>query len=742
MTGGKSAILGAAIEVDDLAFPRAKALAAYLGRNSDIGATLINARRNDRHWESLVLNVAPDLPQRRVHDIQQVEQMAVVFGVDDALPSVFALREDFPRAPHTNDTPPDQPVSLCLYREPWPEIRLNWTPGYFIQRIRWWLEQTAEGALQAGDHPIEPLFFSTPHTLLIPPDVAQVLGNGAVAEDLVVTLLGRREALMLALHRTGDPDALYAGAPTHESMLIHVQTPVVADGLVRRAPQHLVQLADLLATIGYDLVTDLRRQVPALMANKALHGRRFVLLLAAASTNPDNTTDAASQVIAFISATTLVELAVGIGVYEVHNGSPGKLLTPDMTKRGDQVDLMPLDVGMMLDAAEAATLSGKAKDDRRIVMIGAGSLGSALFDSFARQGFGRWTVIDPDHLKPHNLARHSGLRPMLGQSKAMIISQLGAAILGEAGRPVAIPADVVSPAELRTVVEQAFTNADLIIDATASAAAARAIAHAPSTVRRVSLFFLGDADALAILVEDAARRVRIDDLEALLVAQALDDQEIANLLQKNPTQFATPASCRAPTSRAPWTNIVGLAAIAAERIRSEIADISPAIILAQNASGIGIAVRTIEASAFEQFRLCDWNVRVSNLLLTRLRAKRLEKAPNETGGLLVGSVDTYYKTIHVVGQISDIPDSVEATHMFQRGLGGVEIQLQQVRERSRGALVYLGEWHSHPPGTSASPSATDLVQLAGLASITRFDDRPALSLIVAEAGERLLLGQF
>jgi hypothetical protein len=45
---------------------------------------------------------------------------------------------------------------------------------------------------------------------------------------------------------------------------------------------------------------------------------------------------------------------------------------------------------------------------------------------------------------------------------------------------------------------------------------------------------------------------------------------------------------------------------------------------------------------------------------------------------------------------------------------------------------YIGEWHSHPPGHSASPSRHDIEQLIHLA-LGMFDDGlPAIQLIVGE----------
>ena len=40
------------------------------------------------------------------------------------------------------------------------------------------------------------------------------------------------------------------------------------------------------------------------------------------------------------------------------------------------------------------------------VLVGAGALGGAMLDLWTRSGWGEWTVIDEDHIKPHNLVRH------------------------------------------------------------------------------------------------------------------------------------------------------------------------------------------------------------------------------------------------------------------------------------------------------------------------------------------------
>ena len=69
---------------------------------------------------------------------------------DEDPPAVFALRPDFPRVPHLNLLPAGFPPCLCLYDRPFNEVLIDWTAPKFIERIRQWLSQTANGTLHAA----------------------------------------------------------------------------------------------------------------------------------------------------------------------------------------------------------------------------------------------------------------------------------------------------------------------------------------------------------------------------------------------------------------------------------------------------------------------------------------------------------------------------------------------------------------------------------------------------------------
>ncbi len=739
MDAALQALLGAVISDDELRSTQARGVAKFVRDTPELNVALIEVRQNELGAECLILEVRLDLVQRLAHDIRPVEHVAASFGTQEGLPMVLPLRHDFPLAPHTNDTPPGIPVSMCLYREPWQEVRLSWTPGNFIRRIRWWLETTAEGGLYGGDNPVEPFFFQMPTDMIVERSLFERLFDPAfLSETLQVKALGGNLNLLL-LESDADPDPHFRSREPAKTALIRLITPVVKDGRVRVAPQKLANLAEIFDEIGFEIIVEVRAQIRALMANAANHDKVLCLLVAAQVGN-EQTQTPRKQLLAFLSVQPVAEFAVSLGEYAKAEKGYGRILDPPpISAAGADLDLMPVNIGIDVDQAELAALSGFNADTRKIVQVGAGSLGSALHDCLLRQGFGQWTLVDHDYLKPHNLARHVLGRGALGVNKAVVMA--GRAI-SRGVRSSHIEANVLAPGEKEEVLQTALDNADLIIDATASAAAARALSANPAAAPRVSTFFLGDAKAIAVLIEGAGRHCRIDDLEAAFVASAIQDDRIARILAQAPTDLATPASCRAPTSRAPWNRVEAFAGLAAEAIRDHADKPAAAIIVHEwiEASAT-IESHTIPTPGFALFHTGAWAVRVSAVVLAELKQRRTDHSPRETGGALFGAVDQWNRTIQVVAHYSDLEDSVGTEASFQRGLAGFEDFITSVGKRTRGAIVYLGEWHSHPPGHSAAASTMDLAQLSSLTQLLKQEGRPAVSLIMSANDTNVLLGE-
>jgi tRNA A37 threonylcarbamoyladenosine dehydratase len=62
-----------------------------------------------------------------------------------------------------------------------------------------------------------------------------------------------------------------------------------------------------------------------------------------------------------------------------------------------------------LDVVLARTYSDPKNSnnlDSNLLVIGIGDLASQFFMNLTRNSFGRWNLIDPNSLRPHNVIRH------------------------------------------------------------------------------------------------------------------------------------------------------------------------------------------------------------------------------------------------------------------------------------------------------------------------------------------------
>jgi len=77
-------------------------------------------------------------------------------------------------------------------------------------------------------------------------------------------------------------------------------------------------------------------------------------------------------------------------------------------------------------------------------------------------------------------------------------------------------------------------------------------------------------------------------------------------------------------------------------------------------------------------------------------------------------------------------DSKASRDSFERGVAGLAEAAKVASVRTAGMVGYIGEWHSHPPGHSASPSGRDVLQLIHLAVGMADDGLAAVQLIIGE----------
>lgn len=740
--GALAAITAAAVAPDRLARPRARAVAAHVSSGRHPFVRLVECRQaTDGGPEAVVVEVEVERAQEAVHDILPVEPVALVFaGGDGDAPAVFALRPDFPPVPHLILGEPGAPRMLCLYDAAWSEARLTWTPPAFIERVRDWLARTARGGLHADDQPLEPLLLPTRYTLVLPPGLFDA-GQDSAAARLSVALAASADprVLVARLHEEGRP-----GRDGVEFVLTAFRCPPQQHGVVRHAPRDLGGLHGLLAGAGLDLLGGLRRRLASWAAEAGAMRARLIIAVAMPKVRERGAEVEAEDVLAFVTEAKAAEVGVAVGCLERVPSSEtmARLIPFDHGGTGSGIRFDLVTPVLAFDRRTAARSTGRdAPDDRRVVCVGVGSLGSQVATIMTREGFGRWTPVDPDHLLPHNLARHAAPGHAVGHGKAEVVAAMLADLFGDEPADGGIQADVLDPGGAGEEVRAALLAADLIVDASASVAVARHLARdEASPARRASVFLNPAGTDLALLAEDAARSVPLDALEMQYYEAVASAPELDGHLARPTGRFRYARSCRDVSSAIPQSRVATLAGIAAAALRRAADD--PAATLAVwrvRDADLGVDVVRRAASPVLAERHDGWEVSTSRDLLDRLRRRRAERLPNETGGVLIGGFDAQRRIVHVAGAIPSPADSVEWPTLYVRGAEGLPERLRAVEELTLGQLRYVGEWHSHPDGCGCGPSGDDRQVLAWLADHMAAEGLPAVMAIVGEEGHRFLV---
>jgi integrative and conjugative element protein (TIGR02256 family) len=356
----------------------------------------------------------------------------------------------------------------------------------------------------------------------------------------------------------------------------------------------------------------------------------------------------------------------------------------------------------------AQVLSGVRSDDPAIVAVGAGSLGSQVIMNLARQGFGKWAVVDDDHLLPHNFPRHALVSQYEGMNKAVALASEIRQLLNDDLTATPFPLDILQPDKYGEELSTAIGRADAILDLSASHAVARFLADASYTARRICAFLSPFATYLVILTEGQDRAVRLDDLEMQFKAALGENEHLQTVFADQPHPVGYAGSCRDASVQLPQDVIAIHAATAANFVKKRIFDVAPGIDIwkwSDSESTLARFPLPIYAVLAEQAD--DWKIRISDHAMQLMRFYRRRRLPNETGGVLLGRMDVDRKVVFVATVLPSPPDSAEWPTAYIRGAKGLRAQVDHWNNVAGGDMCYVGEWHSHPDGCSTHPSDND-----------------------------------
>jgi hypothetical protein len=725
------------LDKDVLQTNEGRALAEACERHADF--EVLSLRRIDDGDGQTCDGIEVECDNRRVGQfndsgIRPVERLLLIWRPRARRYSVRALRTDFPRLLHQNAVSANEPASLCLYAQDWAEVRRTLTPERFLERTLEWLAGAADGSLHADDQALEQLFFTGNAHLILP------AGFGADTQRTFDLTFSLREEGNALVFRPVQPEPKKRTWPG-----FIVRLPAVPHCAIAHVPKTLGEFTTEMgiqwnAGIEHALRVAVDGAYQAGSTVKEHDAAGTMLLFSIPRLRSDATAPEHTDWIGLLLDNTPESLALELGTL-FKDPSSGALHVDahlaGSTGGTDRWKSWPLRGMVMarhaLDSDDARRMSGveEVAARRPRVLAGAGALGSAMLNLWTREGHGRWSVIDDDLVMPHNLVRHTAFDCHIGHTKALAVSHVSQLALPGAADIVVLAGKV---GQLTADGEHALKNAALVVDATTSIHASRLLGTMDGIGRCATVFLTPNGDASVLMMESADRAVRLDALEAAYYREMLTAPWGTTHLEAN-GRMRTGHGCR-DASFVLSAETVGLHAanLATQVRRAESDDKALLRVWIRDEAFGTLAVHEVPVGHPHSQASQGWTVRWDEIVEQRMLAIRAGALPLETGGIVLGITDVAARVINIVDVRPAPPDSIATPSSFIRGREGVEPMVSEVRRRTIGEVDYIGEWHSHPPGTTATQSPTDIRQLSQLAERIAQDGLPVVQGIAGEVG--------
>lgn len=727
------------IAVRELANPLAKALCDYIVGPGEDYTTLGECRRF-KELDIVSFDLVVERPQRPVYDIRSVESLTVCFSRSQSMPfAVLIARPDFPDTPHQNLMPEGLPACICIDDRPWQDVRGFYTAAELLGRLSAWFEKACQGELHGVGQTFDPLFMPENSTqIILKNDFCEAARQNnslfiwSIDQDCRYIFIG------------GSRPSTVKGNDVELTVLHYAVQPQQMKRM-KRAPRDLRQLSDFLLQGGVDFSQSLQESINNWVRERqGVIDRKSIIcfLVTVPQIDPATNGIGATETVAFVTSSSMGDIGEKMGLLHRNTSGEAKEFkfvgSIGANLSMDGVNDIPVSMSFVhkeFDAIGAAYLSGEPEaDERRILMIGAGSAGSAISEILVRQGLFKWTIVDDDMLLPHNVVRHTLNNQSVGRSKAIELSSNLAEVRADIDARIIVD-NVLTPTD-RTALNQQIDDADLIFDASASVPVSRWASDLPNTARRLCAFFTPNGKSAILMIEDEARTSKLRDLEAIYLREILQNPSFANHLGPvDRMQYS--GACRALTNRIPMASIQILSGLIANGIASGVR--SPEATVKIWTMTEDEIRTTVVSDTTTTTKVAGWTVVISTSLKKELQQRRSTALPSETGGVLMGMFDCDLRRIDVVGTLPPPSDSVGTQITFTRGVFRLKADIEAAAARTGNQIRYIGEWHSHPVGRSSHPSSTDIAQIKQLQNAMSLDGLPAVSLILAENDMSILV---
>ncbi len=650
--------------------------------------------------------------------VKRTETVAI--RLDESFPHTaprFFLRTDFPRnLPHIQPGEPDGPVEPCIYFGDRSDLMHRRGLGALIDHLAVWIERAACNELtnaaqgwepirrNSSEHVVE-FDWSALAAMVTPDPGSALMRSGLVpygtAEDptylaIVSSPAIGAEAVHDWIQPVAENETVYTAA-----IMAWSNGPPRKDAVfaTEYAPDTVTTLGQLLTLAETYGCREPLRGALVLLERGYARGRKGSLPIIAIL--------CARRPLKVIGTHSSLELVP----YLIKGEMPSLLGNQAKTK------VSPMSHRHKLNRELLVAMSGLPRRlmRREIVQLGCGSLGSKLAIHLARAGVPPTRLVDNRLMSPHNAARHAllpgpeMLHPGWHGGKSRVLANAVTSFGSEAR---AIPRNVLTLVAGSPEYAAVFGQAEIVVNSTGSAAVRSYLANATFDARVVESSLLARGRFGLMTAEGPGRNPRTGDLASEAFQIMADRPELRDAF--SPEEEASVArvglGCASLTMVMPDSLLSLHAASMGQRllriVREGMPPAGEVLIGRLDDDGISLPWTIAPVSLFKIVQpenAPGWSVRVSDRVHRKIQEDVVRHPGVETGGAMIGRVSVIDRTIWVTEVLEAPPDSARSAGEFRLGVDGLATKIEDIRQRSYGALDCVGTWHSHLADQGGSP---------------------------------------
>jgi integrative and conjugative element protein (TIGR02256 family) len=691
---------GKNINQDDLHLARAQKIARVISNHTCLVLDSLQFIKKENGDEVIICTLDVEISQKPKNGIQAYENIAIICSYyDNDFPEVYALRDNFKTGlAHTNAKSFEYPINLCITEDIFVEVRHNFSEFEFIDKIIHWFSKTAEGKLHTEEQPLEPFFIAN-ENVIIKNDLDFING----------TYLSKPEGSSFYFIQSESSNG-------NQYVLFDFTFDDITHGFVQKIPSNISDLNNSLTIKNRCFSEIFKDYLESIFdtINDVGYAEQKIAIICRINLKRKQTDTSSTDTQFLVFFTNESMLSIGNKSNYLHKQDGFIVKTVNESFKKEVIDKIEINMKSVIfdfNYRFAAYFNNQEINEDEYTLIGAGSLGSQLFENMVRTGFGKWHVIDNDILAPHNLAKHILNKDDVGFNKAERICNKANNLVDEqiATAHNTNFLDVFNDESFIRKIEKSKA----IIDMSTSIAVARTLARdcdKDIISQRISIFINPNGTDLVILAEDKKRKHKLDLLEMQYYRSLYYESNLKHHLQFDQKQKVryNRSSCREITNRINHTDVSLLSSIATKTVKSIINSGDASIqIWSIGNNSLDIDRYSFNPSYWQRKIVKGWKVYLDKWLLDKMRNQRESKLPNETGGILMGSYDVDRKIIYVCDTIMAPKDSIETQTSFERGKQGLLDKYVEYLKVTDSQLFYIGEWHSHPKQSSIKPSSLD-----------------------------------